>query len=114
MQSDADAFARPREFRGFRTADAGASEKRGRWSSASSVGERYLPFGYGTHACPGRFLAVRMIKMVFATLILDYDVEFDAAARLKARPARTVVEGQFVPDMRQGVRLRRRRRSRRR
>jgi cytochrome P450 len=32
-------------------------------------------FGYGRHACPGRFFAANEIKMILANLLLKYDVE---------------------------------------
>lgn len=34
-----------------------------------------LNFGYGRHACPGRFFATNEIKMVLARLILEYDIK---------------------------------------
>ena len=44
--------------------------------------------------------------MVFSKLILEYDVGFEGVVR--ERPPRLVVEGQFVPNLGQRVRLRRR------
>ncbi|GKT48263.1 cytochrome P450 monooxygenase ATR2 [Colletotrichum spaethianum] len=38
-----------------------------------SVGQTSLTFGYGRHACPGRFFAVNEIKMIMANLLLNYD-----------------------------------------
>ena len=32
-------------------------------------------FGYGRHACPGRFFATNEIKMIVAKMILDYDIK---------------------------------------
>ncbi|KAG9258879.1 cytochrome P450 [Emericellopsis atlantica] len=40
-----------------------------------SVGTSSLTFGYGRHACPGRFFAVNEIKMIMATALLHYDVK---------------------------------------
>ncbi|KAK1993479.1 cytochrome P450 [Colletotrichum falcatum] len=39
-----------------------------------SVGNTYLAFGYGKHACPGRFFAANEIKMILANLLCNYDV----------------------------------------
>ncbi|KAK1976984.1 cytochrome P450 [Colletotrichum cereale] len=39
-----------------------------------SVGTSHLTFGYGKHACPGRFFAVNEIKMIMSNLLLRYDV----------------------------------------
>lgn len=38
------------------------------------VGTSSLTFGYGRHACPGRFFAVNEIKMIMAQAILQYEV----------------------------------------
>ncbi|KAK1522866.1 ent-kaurene oxidase [Colletotrichum paranaense] len=33
-----------------------------------------MPFGFGRHACPGRFFAATEIKMLIARLLLEYDI----------------------------------------
>ncbi|KAJ4390066.1 hypothetical protein N0V93_007539 [Gnomoniopsis smithogilvyi] len=38
-----------------------------------SVSATSLTFGYGRHACPGRFFAANEIKMIIGRAILDYD-----------------------------------------
>lgn len=38
-----------------------------------TTNEQNLGFGYGRHACPGRFFAANEIKMIIARLIMDYD-----------------------------------------
>ncbi|OLN88210.1 Ent-kaurene oxidase 1 [Colletotrichum chlorophyti] len=40
-----------------------------------SVGPTNLMFGYGRHACPGRFFAVNEIKMIMATLLANHDIK---------------------------------------
>ncbi|KAK3943339.1 P450 monooxygenase [Diplogelasinospora grovesii] len=35
----------------------------------------YLGFGYGRHACPGRWVSVLMLKMILVYITLHYDVE---------------------------------------
>lgn len=39
------------------------------------VGATSLTFGYGRHACPGRFFAVNEIKMIMAVALLEYEVK---------------------------------------
>ncbi|KZL83889.1 cytochrome p450 [Colletotrichum incanum] len=46
-----------------------------------SVGQSSLTFGYGRHACPGRFFAVNEIKMIMATFLLNYDLMNVAGSR---------------------------------
>lgn len=39
-----------------------------------TTNEQNLAFGYGRHACPGRFFAANEIKMIVAKMVLDYDI----------------------------------------
>ncbi|KAK0610723.1 cytochrome P450 [Bombardia bombarda] len=39
-----------------------------------SVSQSSLVFGYGRHACPGRFFAANEIKMIIANALLMYDI----------------------------------------
>ncbi|POR33451.1 Ent-kaurene oxidase [Tolypocladium paradoxum] len=40
----------------------------------TSIGDTYVNFGAGRHACPGRFFASNEIKLVLARFVLDYDI----------------------------------------
>ncbi|OAA59711.1 Cytochrome P450 [Niveomyces insectorum RCEF 264] len=42
-----------------------------------SVGPTDLVFGFGRHACPGRFFAANQIKMILAHALLRYDVQLE-------------------------------------
>ncbi|KAK1777247.1 cytochrome P450 [Copromyces sp. CBS 386.78] len=39
-----------------------------------SVNKEFLTFGYGRHACPGRFFAANEIKMILANLVMTYEM----------------------------------------
>ncbi|EFQ30219.1 cytochrome P450 [Colletotrichum graminicola] len=39
-----------------------------------SLGTNHLTFGYGRHACPGRFFAVNEIKMIMANILHNYEI----------------------------------------
>ncbi|OCL06822.1 cytochrome P450 [Glonium stellatum] len=39
-----------------------------------SVSQQSLTFGYGRHACPGRFFAGNEIKMILSRILLNYDM----------------------------------------
>ncbi|KAI6037986.1 cytochrome P450 [Pisolithus marmoratus] len=41
-----------------------------------AVSQNYLAFGYGKHACPGRFLAADELKTMLAYVLMSYDVKF--------------------------------------
>ncbi|KXN84575.1 Ent-kaurene oxidase [Leucoagaricus sp. SymC.cos] len=34
-------------------------------------------FGHGKHACPGRFMAVTMIKLILTHILLEYDIQLE-------------------------------------
>ncbi|KAL6400870.1 putative cycloheximide-inducible protein CIP70 (cytochrome P450 family) [Ilyonectria robusta] len=40
-----------------------------------SVSQNSLTFGYGRHACPGRFFAANEIKMILANFLLRYEIK---------------------------------------
>jgi cytochrome P450 len=44
--------------------------------SSATLDEAFLGFGFGKHACPGRFFAINEMKIFMAYLIQHYDVEF--------------------------------------
>lgn len=71
---------------------------------AHDISERYLAFGIGPHACPGRWFATAMTKLTLATFLRDYDMQllekpWQAGGRLG---------GFLVPPMRQQIVVRRR------
>ncbi|KAI4944783.1 hypothetical protein J4E91_008470 [Alternaria rosae] len=65
------------EFDGFRAYKARTSGKAADIARNQFVttNETNLNFGYGAHACPGRFFAANEIKMILVRLILEYDVK---------------------------------------
>ncbi|MCJ1396702.1 hypothetical protein MMC18_009594 [Xylographa bjoerkii] len=65
--------------------------------SASKIDEKYLPFGYGKQACPGRFITVRQAKLILAKLFHDFN--FDWVGKPPEKLSRQCVEGQIFPDM---------------
>ncbi|KAG6329900.1 hypothetical protein ID866_9189 [Astraeus odoratus] len=43
----------------------------------ASVNHGYLPFGFGRHACPGRFLAAHELKTMLAHIVASYDIKLE-------------------------------------
>ncbi|KAI6046812.1 cytochrome P450 [Pisolithus marmoratus] len=41
------------------------------------MNQDYLPFGYGKHVCPGRFLVAYEMKTMLAHILTSYDVKFE-------------------------------------
>ncbi|KAF3765318.1 hypothetical protein M406DRAFT_88222 [Cryphonectria parasitica EP155] len=62
-----------------------------------SVTPNHLTFGYGRHACPGRFFAINEIKMIIGTFLLNYDIKnIDGS---NERYANVVHGSSSVPDV---------------
>ncbi|KAK3936260.1 cytochrome P450 monooxygenase [Diplogelasinospora grovesii] len=72
-QGDADpaVFDGLRHYRRRTRPGAGAADHARHQFVASH--EQSLAFGYGRHACPGRFFAANELKMLLARLILEFD-----------------------------------------
>jgi cytochrome P450 len=66
-------------FRHSKTRQDGTASDRAR-SQFVSTNESNLNFGYGRHACPGRFFAANEIKLILSRLILDYDMKMPGDA----------------------------------
>jgi cytochrome P450 len=102
-----DAYA----FDGFRFVKQASAEgnvaEASRQSTATAMDKTNLAWGYGNHACPGRFFTVRLMKLILTKLLLEFDIGWSRDAKLD-RPAPLNVEGQFVPDPMQKIKLRRR------
>ncbi|KAJ8123110.1 hypothetical protein ONZ43_g860 [Nemania bipapillata] len=60
--------------------------------SGATIDEVFLGFGFGLHACPGRFFALNELKIFIATMVLNYDIE-----PLKTRPKMTPLIWLNVP-----------------
>ncbi|KAF4631714.1 hypothetical protein G7Y89_g6425 [Cudoniella acicularis] len=82
------------------TRDDGSGRKD---KSAVTLDDAFLGFGFGKHACPGRFFALNEMKMFVAYMVLNYDVEC-----LDRRPELTNVIWLKVPYNDGRVRVRKR------
>lgn len=80
VNSDPEVFPGPLEFDPLRfyrlrqSARAQGSVEGAALNQFVSVSQNSLTFGYGRHACPGRFFAANEIKMILANVLLEYDV----------------------------------------
>lgn len=48
---------------------------RGKAKSPVSLDDAFLGFGFGKHACPGRFFALHEMKLFVAHMLLNYEIE---------------------------------------
>ncbi|RHZ55544.1 cytochrome P450 [Aspergillus thermomutatus] len=70
-----------------------------------ATGTDHIPFGHGTHACPGRFFAASEIKVIMAFLLQNYDIRLEDGA---TRPENVHVGGTVSPPHDAKVLFRRR------
>lgn len=92
---DAFRFSRPFEV------------KNSKWPSdgrilATSITESFFAFGYGKHACPGRFFVSQMLKQGLAHMLMNYDVE------MVSELYRTALGNAMIPPTAARIRVRRR------
>ncbi|KAI1747227.1 ent-kaurene oxidase [Xylaria castorea] len=72
--------------------------------SSATVDDAFLGFGFGKHACPGRFFALNEIKIFIAIMVLHYDLE-----PLKRKPQMTPIIWLNMPlftNLKLGIRRR--------
>ena len=67
-----------------------------------SLSAQYHPFGYGRHACPGRFFAANELKLLMAYMFLNYEIETQSE-----RPPYKWVGTTLLPPMTHKVKFRR-------
>ncbi|CAE7025952.1 hypothetical protein CFE70_003690 [Pyrenophora teres f. teres 0-1] len=77
VYTDGEYYSNPEIFDGYRSFNLRASGNAADIARNQFVttNELNLNFGYGRHACPGRFFATNEIKMVLARMILEYDMK---------------------------------------
>ncbi|KAK4153783.1 hypothetical protein C8A00DRAFT_15017 [Chaetomidium leptoderma] len=70
-----------------------------------SVNPNVMTFGFGRHACPGRFFAANEIKMIVANFVLAYDMSLPEG--VTERYPNLAFGVSFVPDPRKEILLKR-------
>jgi cytochrome P450 len=101
---DENIYPQARSFNAFRFADANnvtnivdnftakedleqTAEPERKGKSTATLDDAFLGFGFGRHACPGRFFALNEMKIFFAHMLLNYDVEY---MKVRPKPLETV------------------------
>ncbi|KFA76890.1 hypothetical protein S40288_09302 [Stachybotrys chartarum IBT 40288] len=105
ISNDEDLWENPSQFDGFRfqkLRDLPGNESKYQFTT---TGATNLAFGYGVHACPGRFFAANEIKMILIHLIENFDFKFKGDI---GRPGSLWTPGGFYPDPSVRVLLKRR------
>jgi len=101
-------YANPDVFDGFRfvhTASWALSEEERAKQQMVATTATHLSFGYGRHACPGRFFAAVELKAMMAHLVLNYDVKLENEG---VRPPDTWFGAYCIPNQKTEVLFRKR------
>ena len=74
-------YPHPEEFQGFRFSDLRKKPQNSTKYQFTGTSLDNVNWGYGNHACPGRFFAGAEIKLVLAYIISNYDVKLGPEGR---------------------------------
>ncbi|KAK8108374.1 Cytochrome P450 monooxygenase gloP [Apiospora sp. TS-2023a] len=77
-----------------------------RTHAATTPSSEFLHFGLGRHACPGRFIAVQLLKMDIAYLLMNYEVQ-----PIEKKPPILFQNLALLPQMNFVLKVRRKRRT---
>ncbi|KAJ4245527.1 hypothetical protein NW762_014036 [Fusarium torreyae] len=72
---DAESYENPTEFDGYRFYNMRQKEGNEHKAQLVSVSPDHMGFGYGLHACPGRFFASEEIKLAMCHILLKYNLK---------------------------------------
>lgn len=108
MAHDKAYYNKPYEFDGnrFLGTDAHDADTQQAESAYSAIEPGNLSWGHGRFSCPGRWYASAMMKLLLATLLLDYDFHFPEGQSI--RPPNFVMDLHVLPDMKQKIIVQRR------
>lgn len=90
---DPDYYQDPQTFDAFRFSrpfEGSAANGRER-ELVTTTTPSFLPFGYGRHACPGRWFAAQLMKQALAYMVLNYEVELVGKTRRRRALLNTMV-----------------------
>jgi len=106
-QINHDVAPNPEHFdpmRSYRKRQASAEEASAHLAGQPSLDN--LSFGFGSQACPGRNIAVSVLKMVVSRLLLDYEFKF---GEHQAKPSNIHLFEFIIPDPNAKLMMRKRR-----
>ncbi|KAH7113724.1 cytochrome P450 [Dendryphion nanum] len=105
ISNDEDLWENPSHFDGFRFQKLRELPGNESKYQFTATGANNLDFGYGVHACPGRFFAANEIKMILIHLIDNFEFKFKGDIE---RPDSLWTPGGYHPNPSVRVLLKRR------
>lgn len=106
ISQDPSFYSSPSSFRPFRFVPSSEGERTEAFVTTNSSSS--LSWGYGKHACSGRFFAANEIKLIVAYFLLNYDF---VLSKGRERPPNYSFELQNMPDERIEVLIKGRQRN---
>ncbi|KAF8128435.1 cytochrome P450 [Boletus edulis] len=80
LHHDKNLYKNPDVFEPFRFAEMHEEDSNGPKHRLTSTSVKYLPFGHGRTACPGRFFVASELKLMLAHVVVSYDVKLEDSA----------------------------------
>ena len=77
IHCDDEVYEDPLRFDGFRFSKMREGSEKTVGVGIVSSSPVHLPFGHGRHACPGRYFAACELKLMFAHIVMTYDVKLE-------------------------------------
>ncbi|KAI0003923.1 cytochrome P450 [Xylariaceae sp. FL0662B] len=104
MHGDPDNWEDPQRFNAFRFSRPFEPDQsaQGERELLTTLTPKWLAFGYGKKACPGRWFAAQTLKQALAYIVMNYDVEL-----LGEPPKRRALLNMMLPPTGAKLRLRR-------
>jgi cytochrome P450 monooxygenase-2 len=78
-------YNNPDRFDAYRFARMRDQEDTKNQAHLVSTGPSHLGFGYGKHACPGRFFASNELKVLLSHILIKYDIKLPEGYTPKSR-----------------------------
>ncbi|PNY27401.1 Dihydromonacolin L monooxygenase LovA [Tolypocladium capitatum] len=72
---DPEIHPQPNEWDGYRFYDMRHVPERQHLAQLVTTSPEHLAWGHGNHACPGRFFAANVVKIILVNVLLKYDFE---------------------------------------
>ncbi|KAL9624335.1 MAG: hypothetical protein Q9160_001582 [Pyrenula sp. 1 TL-2023] len=105
ISRDPDIYPDPDVFDGYRYLKLREKPGMENRHQFVSTGIDNLNFGYGTHACPGRFFANNELKVILTYLLQHYDLKMPDG---EGRPGNVYTPGGLQPDTTKTLLMRKR------
>ncbi|OGM48932.1 hypothetical protein ABOM_003117 [Aspergillus bombycis] len=75
VDAESDVYPQADVFDGYRFYRLRQNSDQDTWKQSAAASVQHIGFGYGQHACPGRFFASHQVKILMCHILLKYDFQ---------------------------------------